>query len=422
MRFLLVACAVATVFPVAARAADTTTTPHPGIKHLHRKTATQDIHVLFVDLCAPGIRVRATKHSERGRTVSSFGTLVGAKAAINANFYNLSTYETTGPAMGDGNAWGGSDSNLIAPAQFGPYRVALPAGGSTAGVAPWARNVVSGRPSLVVDGVAKDASAASTCDARNPRTGLGLSANRETLLLVAVDGRRTDALGMTCNELGALLKGLGAADAINLDGGGSTTMWLAGTGVVNEPSDGAQRTVGNHLGVIATGSGDAPNCPRARYEATVSATATLELVSGASAEATLDAVNTSNVAWDDSVQLATTPADRESAFADATWLAPARAAAATKTEPGETAHFAWTMTAPVVSEPTTFTETFQLVHDHTAFGPVQTIEIVVAPASGSDDDGDDAAASAGCSAVPRRGNGALAGLCLLVWLLLRRRR
>ena len=412
MRFFLVACAVATLGGVA-HATDTTTTPYAGIKHLHRKTTTQDIHALFVDLCAPGVRIRATKHAERGRTVSSFGSLVGAKAAINGNFFNLTTYETSGPAVGEGDAWGGTDSNLIAPAQFGSYRAALPAGGSTAGVAPWAKNVVSGRPSLIVNGVAKDASAASTCDARNPRTGLGMSANHETLILVTVDGRRTDAVGMTCNELGTLLKGLGAADAINLDGGGSSTMWLANAGVVNQPSDGVQRSVGNHLGVIATGTGDAPNCPRARYEASVTDGATtLELVSGASAEASVDIQNDSNVTWNDTVELATEPVDRESAFADATWLSPSRPAAAPMTEAAATAHFAWTMTAPVVTEPTTFSETFQLVHDQTAFGPTHTIEIVVTPAA----DGETGSSTgAGCSA----GRSSGAGLVLALYLCLR---
>ncbi|HTL38487.1 MAG TPA: phosphodiester glycosidase family protein [Kofleriaceae bacterium] len=417
MRLLLVACAVATVGSVA-HAADTTTTPFPGIKHVHRKTATQDIHVLLVDLCAPGVRIRATKHAERGRTVSSFGTLVGAKAAINANFFNLTTYETSGPAMGEGEEWGGEDSNVIAPAQFGPYRVALPAGGSTVGLQTWAKNAVSGRPSLIVNGVAKDASAASTCDARNPRTGLGFTANRETLILATVDGRRTDAVGMTCNELGTLLKGFGAADAINLDGGGSSTMWLSGAGVVNQPSDGAQRTVGNHLAVLATGTGDAPNCPRARYEASAAMGDTmLELVSGASGQVALDVKNDSNVAWDQTVQLATEPVARESAFADASWLSPSSPVAAMKTESGASAHFAWTMTAPVVTETTTFSETFQLVHDEMPFGPTQTIDIVVTPPSGDGDD-DGSPSAGGCST----GGGTGGGMILALYLVIRSRR
>lgn len=400
----------------AARATDTTTTPYPGLELLHRKTASQDIHVLFVDLCTPGVRIRATRHAERGRTVSSFATLVGAKAAINANFYNLTTFETTGPAMGDGEAWGGADGQLVAPVQFGPYRVALPADVSTAGLAGWAREVVSGRPSLVVAGTARDASAASTCDARNPRTGLGLSADRETLILAAVDGRRTDALGMTCNELGRLLQELGAADAINLDGGGSTTMWLAGSGVVNQPSDGTQRVVGNHLAVLVEDDTDAPSCPRARLGASaVRGDGGLELASGQSASVMLELRNDSNVAWDDTVELgAQAPADRASAFASAGWLGPSRVTSTPLTEPGATGPLTWTMTAPEVAETTTFTEAFQLVRDDVWFGPVQVLEIVVQPAV-RDDDGD-LDAYGGCAAAGARRPSPLALLLALALL------
>lgn len=53
---------------------------------------------------------------------------------------------------------------------------------------------------------------------------------------------------------------LGAHDAMAMDGGGSSTM-VAGGAVRNRPSDGQQRRVGNHLAVIATGSGVAAHCP-----------------------------------------------------------------------------------------------------------------------------------------------------------------
>ena len=47
---------------------------------------------------------------------------------------------------------------------------------------------------------------------------------------------------------------------MNLDGGGSSAMYVRGRGVVNDPSDGSQRVVANHLGVQATGSGAPGNC------------------------------------------------------------------------------------------------------------------------------------------------------------------
>lgn len=75
--------------------------------------------------------------------------------------------------------------------------------------------------------------------ARHPRTALGLTATNH-LLLVTVDGRTGAGKGMTENELAQHLIYLGAVEAINLDGGGSTTMWVDGmsvNGIVNHPSD-----------------------------------------------------------------------------------------------------------------------------------------------------------------------------------------
>ena len=56
-------------------------------------------------------------------------------------------------------------------------------------------------------------------------------------------------------ELATLLKGLGAYNAANLDGGGSSAMYVAGQGVVNRPSDGTERVVANHLAVFAPATG-----------------------------------------------------------------------------------------------------------------------------------------------------------------------
>jgi len=74
------------------------------------------------------------------------------------------------------------------------------------------------------------------CAARHPRTAAGARADG-TLLLVTVDGRQPAAsVGMSCDELADLMRELGAVDAVNLDGGGSTTM-VAGSRTLNQPSD-----------------------------------------------------------------------------------------------------------------------------------------------------------------------------------------
>ncbi|HET8796541.1 MAG TPA: phosphodiester glycosidase family protein, partial [Thermoanaerobaculia bacterium] len=78
----------------------------------------------------------------------------------------------------------------------------------------------------------------------------GLSSDGRTLYLVVADGRREGVPGLTLPELAAFLAELGACRAMNLDGGGSSALWL-GDRIVNRPSDGAERNVGNHLAVVA---------------------------------------------------------------------------------------------------------------------------------------------------------------------------
>lgn len=71
---------------------------------------------------------------------------------------------------------------------------------------------------------------------RHPRTAVG--SDGRTTFFVTVDGRAEEAAGMTLHELAQVLLALGCRDAFNLDGGGSTTMWVRGLGgVVNCPCD-----------------------------------------------------------------------------------------------------------------------------------------------------------------------------------------
>jgi exopolysaccharide biosynthesis protein len=84
---------------------------------------------------------------------------------------------------------------------------------------------------------------------RHPRTMIGEDGS--SLWLVTVDGRQPAlSLGMSFTELQELARRLGLRSALNLDGGGSTTMVVAGT-VVNHPSDpGGPRTVSDAIVVL----------------------------------------------------------------------------------------------------------------------------------------------------------------------------
>ncbi|MGW0816212.1 phosphodiester glycosidase family protein [Streptomyces viridiviolaceus] len=84
---------------------------------------------------------------------------------------------------------------------------------------------------------------------RNPRTLAGVDAAGRTVLVTA-DGRDTDALGLSIDESARVAEALGLRDAVNLDGGGSTTMVTEGH-VINDPSDAAgERPVGDALLIL----------------------------------------------------------------------------------------------------------------------------------------------------------------------------
>ena len=106
-----------------------------------------------------------------------------------------------------------------------------------------ARDVVNGAGLLIRDGVTmsgwleKENLPPSTfTDVKHPRTLIGID-RKGTLWLVAIDGRQPDySMGMTFKDLLALCARLDLVNALNLDGGGSTTM-TAGGALVNKPSD-----------------------------------------------------------------------------------------------------------------------------------------------------------------------------------------
>ena len=102
------------------------------------------------------------------------------------------------------------------------------------------KNVMTAGPMLLVDGKAVPQRNDRTfVNDRHNRTALGIRPDG-TVLLVTVDGRMKQAAGMSLPELEQTLMWLGCTNAINLDGGGSTTLYLRGrpeNGIVNYPTD-----------------------------------------------------------------------------------------------------------------------------------------------------------------------------------------
>lgn len=206
------------------------------------------------------------------------------------------------------------------------------------------------------------------CTARHPRTAVGITPANHLILLV-VDGRTDMSGGMTCVELGETLKQLGCADALNLDGGGSSTLWGAGelfNGVLNFPSDNGvfdhegERSCSNAIAVQSIAA--AP----VQWDARLTVKNFLPLVpTGTQQTVTLAYENIGTVTWTaaDTKLVLSRPTARTSVFYHAaTWPAPTQPALMTPATvaPGETATFTITFQAPVVAASMVYDENFML--------------------------------------------------------------
>jgi hypothetical protein len=119
------------------------------------------------------------------------------------------------------------------------------------------REAVGGRELIVRDGETYIAPRPALADQLHPRSALGITA-AGNLVMATVDGRQPGySGGVDLEELAALMLSRGAVQALNLDGGGSTTMAVRLPGdlevsVVNRPSDGSERAVANSLRVLTS--------------------------------------------------------------------------------------------------------------------------------------------------------------------------
>jgi hypothetical protein len=230
------------------------------------------IHVITIDTRKEGIRFLVTPPDEKGseyplraRTTSQFLQETGVQIAINGDGFSpwwsrspADYYPHTGDPVsprGDtasrGKVYWTSDTP--APTLYISSRNQL------SFIEPGkVFNAISGGGILVKDGAPMpDLDNSAT----QPRTAIGYSNNGRFLYLVVVDGRQPFySEGITLNELAQLMISLGAKYAMNLDGGGSSTMVVAGGDglprVLNSPIDnyipGRERPVANHLGVFAS--------------------------------------------------------------------------------------------------------------------------------------------------------------------------
>lgn len=250
------------------------TAPFEGIRYTHRVQTVPrplQIHLLEIDPTATGISFLITPDNgpaageNTRRTTTQFLTQSGAQAAVNASFFFLEGGATLnrGLVASQGNAYSPfeTDTRPWPVFNISAENIAQIVNRGTPRAANFAvspaiplYNAVSGSERIVTNGVNTAGQVTfGEPTVLHPRTVAGIKADG-TIVLAAIDGRANGfSEGMRSSEVADLLIAYGVVDAVNLDGGGSTTMAFADPTprVLNRPSDGSQRSVATHLGVFA---------------------------------------------------------------------------------------------------------------------------------------------------------------------------
>ena len=221
--------------------------------------------LVIADLCADGVSVRATRYDERKATPSEWAQKpsVQAEASINADFFDFPGWTlVNGRARGAGQDW--PDNKMFFESrtywQFGPNLAGLVDAAMAPAPAPAITEIVGGHNVIISGGKshAPKFDGDGVILTSHRRTAVGLSADKRFLYLM-VSNASLDGTGLADAMLTrAAEAGFPQIDvATNMDGGGSSQMYVAGVGPIYPTG----RQVNNHLGVLAKGSGAAPNCP-----------------------------------------------------------------------------------------------------------------------------------------------------------------
>lgn len=119
------------------------------------------------------------------------------------------------------------------------------------------RTIVSGNPKNVGEGLTLDTESerGDACD-RHPRTSIGVSQSGDSIIMMVIDGRGASA-GVSTSMAADIMRYAGAWESVNLDGGGSSTLYTQALGVRNRCSDGNERAVGNSVYAVLEAPEDA---------------------------------------------------------------------------------------------------------------------------------------------------------------------
>ncbi len=184
------------------------------------------------------------------RKTSDFGKLNNALAALNGTFFDIANGGSVDYIRSDNVV---INENRLAKSgkRAGHQESALAFSKGKLRIEKWngerdweqsleGEDIMVSGPLLVLNKTVEKLDTANSFNkTRHPRTAIAITKNKR-VLLITIDGRNENSSGMSLFELTKLMQWLKADNAINLDGGGSTALWINNyleTGIVNFPSD-----------------------------------------------------------------------------------------------------------------------------------------------------------------------------------------
>jgi hypothetical protein len=245
------------------------------VRDVRRQPRPLIIHVVSVELSAPGIGFLVTPGDPlqelplRARKTSQFLAEFGVQVAVNGDFFKpwhsnspWDYYPHVGDPV-DASGFASSMGLVYSTDRWERPTLYLSRDNRASFDAPPGEvyNAISGNLMLVQEGqIASQLPSSSYNDEPHPRTAIALDRNGQRLIVIVVDGRQPNySEGATLIELAEIILAYGGHAALNLDGGGSTTLVVeAESGqptLLNSPIDnripGRERPVANHLGIFA---------------------------------------------------------------------------------------------------------------------------------------------------------------------------
>ena len=259
--------------------------PYPAVvyQQIDQADPPRKIFVANIDLKNPDVQIRVSRGGDDPDGAGEWETILQPPSkianrekfdiVINGDFFSAEKTKdaegkasgfvegkrakVVGPAVTDGELWGPAEKARPALIVRRGNEVSIE--GALKDPPKDAMQVVAGSDVILRDGANVAKTKGEFFETRHPRTAVGIADGGKRLVMVVVDGRRKDRVGMQLTELADLMKSLGCKDAMNLDGGGSSELAMRNpeTGqleVKNSPSDYRERSVGNVLGVTINGA------------------------------------------------------------------------------------------------------------------------------------------------------------------------